>query len=217
MPDPSSPAPRSSPPPSTPANAPAGKEAAEAPRGSTLIRFAPLLAVALGILSAVLLVSTLVFWNQVGNRDNTLEQGANRLVQLQAAAEELQAQVTLDKTSIERMGKRVDAAKAESAVRQADLDKITLADVDLQTNLEKARASATDFQTQMEDARVASIKRQGDVDVAKAQNEVLRTQLSQAQSDVNQLQAQLVKARADAADLAEQLAKAQKPSPRSKS
>jgi hypothetical protein len=149
------------------------------------------LPVSLGVLSAVLLVSTFVMWSRVGSRDETIVQNRNRTDQLQSDAVALKAQVDEDKVAANVLQQHSDDAQAQSARDKAAFDKANAGALELQRTLDKTRIISTDFQSQMEDAKVASIKHQGEVDIAQARTAVMQVQLNKATADASQLQAQL--------------------------
>jgi chromosome segregation ATPase len=165
------------------------------------------LAVAMGSLCAVFVVTTVVFWGEAGDRDKSLVERQNRLEQTQAAVAVLETQVALDKTAIARIQKRMDEVKAESVLRVSESDKIKAGDADLQSELDKTRVIATDYETQMENAKVASIKHQGDVEVAHSQTAIMQERMDKIEADSAQVQAQLVEAKAANADLQDKLDK----------
>jgi hypothetical protein len=148
------------------------------------------LPVSLGVLSAVLLVSTFVMWSRVGSRDETIVQNRNRTDQLQSDAVALKAQVDEDKVAANVLQQHSDDAQAQSARDKAAFDKANAGALELQRTLDKTRIISTDFQSQMEDAKVASIKHQGEVDIAQARTAVMQVQLNKATADASQLQAQ---------------------------
>lgn len=151
----------------------------------------PALAIALGVLSAVLLVTSFILWSRVGARDDTIVQNKNRSDQVQADAVLLRAQVDQDKVATATLQKQMDEAKAASVQDKADLDNAVASAAEVQKTLDKTRILATDFQTQTEEAKVASIKHQGEVDIAQAQTAVMQIQLNKATADTSQLQTQL--------------------------
>ncbi len=143
----------------------------------------PILAITLGALAVVLLIVAFEFWSEVGDRDQTIAQNQNRLVQVQAEVLALQTQVGDANKATVLIQARMDRAKTESDRHQTDLDKVKASDVDLQTDLDKARVNSTAFQTQMEDAKVASLKHEGEVEVAEAKTSVAQTELDEAKAD----------------------------------
>jgi len=118
----------------------------------------PVLAIALGALSVLLLVIIFALWSRVGSRDDTISQIKNRSDQLQVDTIQLQSQVAEDKVARGVLQKHMDDAQAASISDKADSDKANAASVELQRTLDKTRIIATDFQSQMENAKVASIK-----------------------------------------------------------
>lgn len=151
----------------------------------------PVLSIALGVLSFILLVALFLLWARVGSRDETIAQIKNRSDQLQADTLQLRSQVDEDKVSAIALQKRADDAETVSVQDKADLDKANASVLELQRTLDKTRLIANDFQSQMEDAKVASIKHQGEVDTAQARAAVMQIQLNKAAADASQLQAQL--------------------------
>jgi hypothetical protein len=160
----------------------------------------PVLAIALGVLSAILLISTFIMWSRVGSRDETIAQITNRSDQLQSDAVVLRTQVDEDKVSAAAVQKHADDAQAQSVLDKADLDRANASAMDLQRTLDKTRILATDFQSQMEGAKVASIKHEGEVDIAQARAAVMQIQLNKATADTSQLQAQLADTQGKLAD-----------------
>ena len=168
------------------------------------------LPIALGALSAILFISTFVYWSRVGSRDETIAQITNHSDQVQASAVLLLAQVDHDKVTMATLQGQTDEAKAASVLDKDALDKSDAIAADTQKNLDKTRIISTDFQTQMEEAKVVSIKHQGEVEIAQAETSVMQIHLNMATAESGQLQAQLTDVQGKLGDAQALIAKLEK-------
>jgi len=151
-----------------------------------------LLPIILGSACIILVLVALSLWNKVAARDEAVMNGENRLTQVQARMDPLQAQVEDAKANALSMQKQIDEAKSGAILLKTDLAKARATNTDLQSQLERVRVTSTGFQMQMEEAKVASIKHQGEVELAQTQTTLLQAQLTKAETDISKLQAEQV-------------------------
>jgi len=155
----------------------------------------PVLPIALGVLSAVLLGFLAVSRIQLSHRDESLVQGTNHAEQAQDAFNSLKVQLDTAKADMVRLQKKMDETKVESEQGRLTSAKEKIEAAERQNQLEKSRATTTDFQTQMAEAKVSAISYQGKTEVALAQAAVMKTQWTAARAEAAQLQTHLAEAR----------------------
>ena len=153
------------------------------------------LPIALGVGCAVLLLLVMILWGRISDRDRTIDESRNRLVQVQGGGALLQVQANEAKTETARLQKLLEEANAKSVQHMAESAKAKADAAKIQAQLEESRATANDFQTRMAEAKVASLRHQGEVETAQAQTAVMLTQLTQATTERTELQAQLAQAK----------------------
>lgn len=156
----------------------------------------PVWRIALGALSAVLLVFLAVSRIQLSHRDESLVQGKNHAEQAQDAFDALKVQLDTVKADMVRLQKKMDETEVESEQGKLTSAKEKIEAAERQSQLEKSRATTTDFRKQMADAQVAAINYEGKTEVALAQAAVMKTQWTAAQAETAQLQTYLTEARA---------------------
>ena len=99
-------------------------------------------AISLGILSAVLFLTVAGLWIKVNAQTTTILENKNRADQFGS--------------DIGRMQMQMEEAKADSARLQTQVDDLRTRSDRLNTQLEKTRASAADLQIQLDKARAIS-------------------------------------------------------------
>lgn len=146
--------------------------------------------IAVGALSALLLVAVAMLANTLRTRNTTITQIENRSEQRQAARELLLAQVDVAKVDGEKLKAERVKATTETAQLRIEFDGVKADAANLQTQLDKSRTIANGFQSEMELARVSAIRGLGEVELAKTQMTLLQAQVHQGKADIERLQQQ---------------------------